>query len=813
MPPENTPLGDPSREAIDSLRGYVYQIYQSALAWTELEYDELLYLEVAEDFAIVAKGALEAVQVKETGRRVTINSEDIIATIDSFVELQGKNPSQKVTLRHLTTSDIGKEKKREYRIGDAATLHAWRKLAMAGNLSDLRRVLGKSKLSKESKDYIKSLDDDEDLRERFLKRIHFDCGAPESRLLARQINSRISELLIDRDGVHSQTQNCVANILLTLLKLSTNSNRDERHVDRCGLEEHLEAATQVTQNRADFETQNRLINKALSAALSSEAGLSSARPLRPSPVAETPLPKALASRENDMRQLQQILESFGLCCIAGAAGMGKTVSARVLAHKNGGDWAVLNLRGQPSQQVAQALVQAADSMRSFGLRGLIVDDLGWVMEPSVLDSLHYLVHSANRSDVLLVLNSSDSPTSDFLFACNLQVGIARTLSEFTEEDIQEILAKYGVSNTHWTKYIHLVSGGGHPQLATAFIQHMVAAGWNPKELQTLDALIQGSPAISEVRKRTRQRLLTDMPESTRRFIERLSLKTGGFRRELAIDLGKLDPPISDAGIVLDTLTGSWVDQLEGDRFNLSPLLSGFAEKTLGTNEKEEIHTAIANSLTKKRSLDVIDMNSALFAAWSSKNEAAIFKLCMAILCSDFSELEMIAPYLPMFTMFRTDTIAYPAKATISHMVRAVQVLLVNQQSNPPTKIQDALRCFSEEAKNVEQDEASASTLINVFVYSKLLLQTSKAGMGTGFIGVIRELDQLLENENCVLPSETLEVMKELEKGGITAIGVMFVNQARQLTKIKELTAVFDFLESSSSELRSRLLAPLGHDYS
>ena len=789
MPPEKTPLGDPSREAIDSLRGYVYQIYQSALAWTELEDNEFLYLEVAEDFAVVAKEALKAVQVKETARRVTINSEDIIATINSFVELQEKNPSLKVTLRHLTTSAIGKEKKREHRIGDAATLHAWRNLAKAGDLSDLRRVLDKSKLSKKSKDFVKSLDD-EDFRERFLKRIHFDCGAPESRLLARQINSRISELLIDRRGSHSQTQNCVANILLTLLKLSTYSNRDERYVDRCGLEEHLEAATHVTLNRADFETQNRLINKALSAALSSEAGLSSARPFRPNPVAETPLPKALASRENDMRQLQQILESVGLCWIAGAAGMGKTVSARVLAHKNGGDWAVINLRGQPSQQVARALIQAADSMKSFGLRGLIVDDLGGVMEPSVLDSLRYLVHSANRSDVLLVLNSSDSPTSDFLFECNLQLGIARTLSEFTEEDIKEILAKYGVSNAHWAKYIHLVSGGGHPQLAMAFIQSMVASGWNPKELQTLDALVLGAPAISEVRKRARERLLTDMPESTRRLIERLSLKTDGFSRELAIDLGKLEPQISDAGIVLDTLVGSWVVQLEGDRFNLSPLLSGFAEKTLGTNEKEEIHSAIADSLTKKRSLDGIDMNSALLAALSSKNEAAIFKLCMAILCSDFSELEMIAPHLYMFTMFKTDTIAYPAKAAISHMFRGAQVLLVNQQSNPPTKIQDALRCFSEEARNVEHDEVRA--LMNVFVYSKLLLQTSKAGMGTSFIGVIRELDQLLENENCVLPSEALGGIKELEKGGITTIGFMFVNQARQLSKIKELPAVLTF---------------------
>ena len=236
------------------------------------------------------------------------------------------------------------------------------------------------------------------------------------------------------------------------------------------------------------------------------------------------------------------------------------------------------------------------------------------MEPLVLDSLRCLVHSANRSDVLLVLNSSDCPTNEFLFACDLPAGIASTLTEFTEEDIWEILQKCGVTNGRWAKYIYSVSGGGHPQLAMAFIQSMTASGWNPKEFRTLDALLGGSPAIAEVRKGTRHRLLTDMPQTSRRLIERLSLKSGGFNRELAIDLGRLEPGISDAGIVLETLIGSWVDQLEGDRFNLSPLLSGFAEKTLAVNEKEEIQSAIADSLTKKRSLDVIDMNSALLAA-------------------------------------------------------------------------------------------------------------------------------------------------------------------------------------------------------
>ena len=102
------PKGDMSREAINALRGYVYQIYQSALALIELEPEEFLFLEVAEDYAIVAADALNAVQVKETGHNVTINSDDIVASIDSFVDLRQNNHELQVRLRHLTTSRIGK---------------------------------------------------------------------------------------------------------------------------------------------------------------------------------------------------------------------------------------------------------------------------------------------------------------------------------------------------------------------------------------------------------------------------------------------------------------------------------------------------------------------------------------------------------------------------------------------------------------------------------------------------------------------------------------------------------------------------------
>lgn len=187
------PRGNEAREAIDALKGYVYQIYQSALAWIELKPEEFLFLEVAEDYAVVAADALNAVQIKETAHSVTINSKDIIASIESFVELQLKNPELQVRLRHLTTSKIGKEKSAKHRNGDTPALETWRRLAKTGDLRPFRELLETSGISQRTKSYIRKLDDTQ-FREQFLKRIHFDCGALDSKYLILQLKKQAFNL-------------------------------------------------------------------------------------------------------------------------------------------------------------------------------------------------------------------------------------------------------------------------------------------------------------------------------------------------------------------------------------------------------------------------------------------------------------------------------------------------------------------------------------------------------------------------------------------------------------------------------------------
>ena len=45
-------ITDPRRQASDSIRGYVYQIYQSVFAWITLKNLQALVLEGAEDFDV-----------------------------------------------------------------------------------------------------------------------------------------------------------------------------------------------------------------------------------------------------------------------------------------------------------------------------------------------------------------------------------------------------------------------------------------------------------------------------------------------------------------------------------------------------------------------------------------------------------------------------------------------------------------------------------------------------------------------------------------------------------------------------------------
>ena len=101
--------GEQCRQAVPAIRGYLYQIWHSLHAWLELQGDERLYLEGAEDFDVTLPDAATTVQVKDMTANVTLRSSDVREAIENCWTARKNNPERNIRFRFLSTPGIGVE--------------------------------------------------------------------------------------------------------------------------------------------------------------------------------------------------------------------------------------------------------------------------------------------------------------------------------------------------------------------------------------------------------------------------------------------------------------------------------------------------------------------------------------------------------------------------------------------------------------------------------------------------------------------------------------------------------------------------------
>jgi len=262
--PSDVPQGDPAGQAVASLKGYAYQLYASALAWLDLGDGEVLYLEVAQDYATAAKAALAAVQVKDTRAKVTINSSTVRKAINDFVDLVKRNPRRQVTLRFLTTSNVGTEKKVIYRAAGEPTLKYWCKAGDDADITPLRNVLERLDLSDLAKAYIKERTD-EQLRNDLIKRITWDCGAQDFGTLKEQLEEEVVIFANKRLSVPpSEGRRAAATVLQHVLHQTLEAKPSCRKLTPASLLDAVAKATGLWLPRAGLETHvTALVSEAL----------------------------------------------------------------------------------------------------------------------------------------------------------------------------------------------------------------------------------------------------------------------------------------------------------------------------------------------------------------------------------------------------------------------------------------------------------------------------------------------------------------------------------------------------------------------
>src|ERR1041385_6334889 len=160
---------DRKREAVASLHGYAYQIWQSLYRWLDLGVDETLFLEGAEDIDLLGPGTAESIQVKVSGR-VSLQSKQALEAIANLWQHQRTNPHTKIFFRLLTTARRTCERSKPF--GNIKGLDYWDRCRFPQTDPTLLRTFLKAQHSftNELREFVVAASDD-DLREQQISRI------------------------------------------------------------------------------------------------------------------------------------------------------------------------------------------------------------------------------------------------------------------------------------------------------------------------------------------------------------------------------------------------------------------------------------------------------------------------------------------------------------------------------------------------------------------------------------------------------------------------------------------------------------------
>ncbi len=793
------PSADPSRQAVASLRGYAYQLYASGLAWMKLHPHEYLYLEVAEDYAILAQSSLDAVQVKDTkaSGTVTLNHKDIRKTIEAFVDLVARNPNRQVTVRFLSTSEIGVERAIEDRVEGIAGLAYWKLAADVSDVEPLRVALERLELNEATKKFINGCSGSE-LRERLLKKIQWDCGKADIKNLVEDLESDLiswgaSECLF---GV-SEVEIISDSIITRLLHLAIGDHEKDRCLTLLDFRKLVDSATKVSIGRNDFA---RLID---SIAQSRYPGTGHREFSYVEELLEAesllPLPNLLVAGRAVVDNAKSQLIKHKVVSITGATGMGKTIIARQVSKEIGGNWFVLDARDTASEAVKSLIQRVTAEIGVKKPQGIIIDDANFINEGVADRAVGKLIRHLNGLNVYLLLTSykpiKARPSDEF--RVELEANVAANF--FTEDEVKLLVKDAGGAEEFWGSWVFYNTSRGHPQLVMATIRGLQARRW-PAEVHKLEIFSLSKADIESEQDRVRQLLVNTLPEPTKTLLYRLSLLYGQFDRHLALVTGEIDPQILLPGEQLDRLIGPWIDQVARKEFRVSPLILNSGKKVLSPQEVKYIHKIVAEELASGELLPS-KVNAALLHGLDGESSFALMIIANCILIASSEDLRESGWYLFSLIQLSTSKPIYLSDPVVSSMLRLSQLLLRIEVDTA-----DSIRkCWIA----LQRECAAVSSLDSSFekiILMKVLLASPIVEAIPEWPALLLRLDSLLSGSENEPQISKLDGIEESEGGSITS--VIFINQIRGIQSSQDLYELVQQLEKLSISERYTLLADI-----
>ena len=782
-----------ARQAVNAIGGYAYQLYQTVSAWIELEANELLFVEVAEDFAIAAQERLEGVQVRRTAGSITLRTNYVIETINNFWTLKEKNPRQRVTFRYLTTSTIGRERELSFP-DELCGLEYWRVAARAGSdVQPLREALLALPLNNSLLEFLGRASEEE-IRTELLRPIHWDCGEPP----LDRLRERIARNLVWRAQQVAQAHVLEVEALVDPLLarvLHVAMKNEGRELSSVELD-------RLIQDR----TQTQIPTEALRQLL---AGQSQAATINteefPREAEARPLPTPLAERTSVINDLKTQLSADGVIVLHGGSGLGKSTLARLLARSLGGDWQVVDFRGLTADASVERL-RSALKIVGEASAGIILDDLPVANELQIEPALALVVAAAWAKDQLVVITCSHPPPNRLLhFAPAAVVAPAPGLSV---PEVRELVSDLGGDPDRWAEITHTVCHA-NPQLVHGRLKRLAREGWPTSEL--LGGIDPRSPAsgIEDERTAARRRLMQELDANARDMVYRLSLIGVHFDRTLALSLAQSDPSIERPGEALDQIIGPWVEPLGAEYMRVSPLLVGTATEQYSEKQIHKLRLCIVEDLINRRPLSGALLSCTLLHALACQHEQALAILSSLLMGTTDSNHRYVAEQLFALQFLVRDRPILPKDPNVSIMVRQAQfqVCLVHERWDAAMATAETL--FEEiDALSDTQLREGCEIVATALVLSNPRLPMSPPSWMARIVRY-RELRQTIAGQ--VGEQVRASGARFSQETGFDELHFLFSISASRTSSVAELVSVFHELDALPEDTRNELLSTFERD--
>lgn len=796
---------DTKRDATDSIRGYVYQAYQSILAWVRLNENDVLVLEGAEDFDIHDGSSVTTTQVKDVSSKLTLRSQAVVDSLNNYWTCRESNPGHNVVFRFLSTAEAGQEKGSPFG-ADQKGLEYWQQAELDHtDIKLLREFLLKLKLSSSLASFIKDATDD-DIRVKLIRRVKWDLGNKPREAIKYAIRDKLKNHGF-RFGINSHYSCQALPHLLEFVAdlLSEKGLKELRFSDFITC---FDGSTTLTIPRGQMEAMASGANLKQFSGELDQAEISRLSDISPIIKNLMPIVDGGIARSTIVSNFTDLLHDQRVIFLYGSSGSGKTNLASLISYEIGGSWGWIGFRGMEPAQIKHVLARATFEMNESQLTPFIIlDDVDLGKTSQFETELVSLVFSIINENGMVIVTGPIRPPLQLLPKLWKNDGCGVAVPYFDEAEVKEMVVAHGLLDDEqastWAKTIW-VTTSGHPQLVHARVRNLSSRDWPPVELSDLTK----PDDVERVRSEVRSRLVEELPNDNARVLAyRLSIVNGAFSRETAIKVAEISLPINLPGEVFDVLIGPWVEREEDNRYRISPLLKGAANSVLSVQEINAAHGAVAVSIMERKVLNQLDVGTALFHAFMAKHTDILMQLAFKISTFDIDNIRILYDVMSWFTMVCLDEgqKILPENQNADFMLRLAQYKLISCAPKTDTAIRIIER-IEELLNEIEHPEFKQNA--EALAYS-MVLSTIDVHIPSSM--TVRMLSRLID---LIEENPSLNVIADsFEKGktDLPVIGenkpaqVLFSFLATRMSGLEDLLELVTSLDYLSADKRKQLL--------